>query len=83
MPRFFFHTEDGATFPDQDGTELHDLAAAKTAALKTLGEILRDDPDIFWAHQSFHLTCSDSDGVPYFRIDLSADFSPANHLKAV
>jgi hypothetical protein len=83
MPRFFFHTEDGATFPDQDGTELEDLAAAKTAALTTLGEILRDDPDLFWAHQRFNLTCADAQGVAYFRIDLSADFSPANHLKAI
>ena len=52
-----------STFPDQDGTELQDLAAAKTAALTTLGEILRDDPDLFWAHQRFNITCADSEGM--------------------
>ena len=39
MPRFFFEMIDGDTqFPDTEGTELTDAAAAREEALRALGE---------------------------------------------
>ncbi len=29
MPRYFFHVEDGKAYPDEEGTELSDLDAAR------------------------------------------------------
>jgi hypothetical protein len=40
MPRYFFHISDGASLYDP-GTELPDIAAARTAALQTSGEIIK------------------------------------------
>jgi hypothetical protein len=47
MPRFFFDiTDTGKASPDGEGTEFPDLHAARAAALRTLGEIAKDElPD--------------------------------------
>ena len=47
MPRFYFDIADGPeTGIDDDGLELLNVAAARTAALATLGEIAREElPD--------------------------------------
>ena len=41
MPRYFFHVHDGVSFPDDEGTELRDLHAARAAAVTMSGEMLK------------------------------------------
>ena len=47
MPRYFFDvTDSGETSRDSDGVEFPSLEAARQEALKTLGEIAKDElPD--------------------------------------
>jgi hypothetical protein len=47
MPRFFFDIIDtGKAFPDGEGMVFPDLGAARVEALRTLGEIAKDElPD--------------------------------------
>ena len=73
MPRYFFHTEDGRRFPDREGTELPDLEAAKASALVVLSEVLRDNPDEFWAHERFEVTVTDEANQKLFSINMFAD----------
>ena len=41
MPRYFLHIRDGSQLlPDDEGSELHDLDAAKTEALAAAADIL-------------------------------------------
>jgi len=72
MPRFFFHTEDGRCFPDESGSELPDLAAAKREALATLGEMLRRD-EAFWQTEHFRLLISRTraTGHPLYTLEVS------------
>jgi hypothetical protein len=42
MPRYYFHVEDDHTEIDEVGTELPDLEAARSEAVRAAGEILRD-----------------------------------------
>lgn len=58
MPRFYFHAEDGRCFPDPEGSELANLAVAKDVGLKVFGEILQQEPGLFWPTQLFKLHVS-------------------------
>jgi hypothetical protein len=42
MPRYYFHLEDGQVVLDDTGLELCDIAAAKSEALLTSGELIKD-----------------------------------------
>jgi hypothetical protein len=44
MARYFFHTEDGGRFPDDEGVDLPDLAAVRVEAVGVLADLLRDNP---------------------------------------
>ena len=68
--RYFFHTEDGQAFPDDEGIELPSLAAAKQAALKFLGEIIRDVDD-FWDSGLYKVIVKNDRGVTLFTLDLT------------
>ena len=73
MPRFYFHTEDGRPFPDQEGTELPDIGAARAAAIIVLSEVLRDNPDEFWKHERFKVTVTDEAKRKLFAIRLALE----------
>jgi hypothetical protein len=77
MPRFYFHTEDGQCFRDEDGTELIDVHAARNQALMILADSLRHDPEEFWRDRSFKLTVTDERGLTLYILDVSAVASAA------
>lgn len=77
MPRYYFHTEDGTSHPDEQGTELPGLDAARAMAIRTLGELLRDAPQTFQADMSLRLIVSDSDGSRLFELDVRSVEAPA------
>jgi hypothetical protein len=81
MPRYFFHTEDGSCFPDEQGSVLPDLEAAKVAALCTFGELLREMQAEFWKEGGLRLIVQDEAGMTLFTLDMSVIGSPV--LQAV
>jgi len=72
--RYFFHTEDGACFTDEDGTDLPTLEAAKASAVAVLTDVLRDNPNEFWAHERYKITVTDDDGRVLFAIAVLAEY---------
>ena len=66
MPRYFFHVRDGRDYPDDEGTELPDLAAVRTEALKASGEMLRDSKGRaeFWSGDDWTMNVTDEAGQP-------------------
>ena len=66
MPRFFFHVRDGQDLPDTEGTELPNLAAVRTEALKASGEMLRDNKGRaeFWSGHDWTMNVHDEAGRP-------------------
>ena len=77
VPRFFFHTEDGRCFSDEDGTDLPDLEAAKAEALRLIGEVAREDAAEFWATGELRVTVADHRNLTLFALDMSAIMPPA------
>lgn len=76
MPRYFFHTEDGCGFQDNEGSELPDDHTARNEAVALLAALVRDDPDGFWAHPAFRLEVADAAGRTLFELELGATAPP-------
>ena len=76
MPRYFFHTEDGRRLSDAEGTDLPDERTARNEAVCLLGQLMREDPEGFWAHGSFRLTVADAAGETLFVLYLKATVTP-------
>lgn len=74
---FYFHTEDGRSFRDEEGTELADCHAARNEAVVVLAELLKEDPEEFWRDRSFTVTVTNDDGLTLYILDLSAVASGA------
>ena len=73
MPRFFFHVRDGKDLPDTEGTELPNLAAVRTEALKASGEMLRDSKGRaeFWSGDDWTMNVTDETGQPVLTLRFS------------
>ena len=78
MPRFHFHTEDGAAYSDEEGIELAGMSDARLQAVRMLGEMLRERPDKFWEDGGLVLTVTDDRGLVLFVLDASATLAPAS-----
>ncbi|MGH6910293.1 MAG: DUF6894 family protein [Phenylobacterium sp.] len=72
MAQFYFHTEDGRSVSDDEGTDLATLADARVEAVRVLGDILRENPDEVLATGQLRLTVTNAAGLIYFALDLSA-----------
>ena len=73
MPRFFFHVRDGKDLPDTEGSELPDLNAVRTEALKASGEMLRDSKGgaEFWSGDDWTMNVTDEAGQPVLTLRFS------------
>lgn len=76
MTRYFFHTEDGLRLEDEDGTLLPSDDAARLEAVRILGELLREKPEMFWAHERFDVTVVDETGATLVKLHLGASEMP-------
>jgi hypothetical protein len=76
VPRYFFHIQDGASLPDETGTELADIEDAKVAAVQLAAGILKDIPmGAIWNGTPWRLEVSDSpkpDGRTLLVLHISA-----------
>jgi len=77
VPRFYFHTDDGQALRDEDGAELPSVGDARREAARVLGEMLKEQPDAFWADGGLTLTVTDARGLALFTLDVSATVAPA------
>ncbi|WP_158811757.1 hypothetical protein [Beijerinckia sp. L45] len=62
MPRYFFHVKDGDTSLDHDGVVFSSVEEAKSQALETMGEILRDEGRNPWTAETWRMHVMDEDG---------------------
>ena len=74
MPRYFFHIDDGVSFPDPAGIELPGLTAARAEAVKASGTILADFDGDFWKSGSpWVMSVTDATGRLLFSLHFSAE----------
>lgn len=76
MPRYYFHVEDGRSYPDEEGVELADIDAARINATRMFGAMLCDDPTTFWNGDEWTLKVTDEEGLVLFCVHFVAIDSP-------
>lgn len=77
MPRFFFHVADSVLIPDEEGTELPDLGAARIEAVTVAGAMLRDHALEFWKSAEWKVIVTDEDRLILFSICCQALAAPS------
>jgi hypothetical protein len=80
LPRYFFHISDNSVFPDQDGTLLPNLAAARVEAVAVAGAMLRDHAPDFWVSGEWKVVVTSEDRVVLFTICCQALAAPSPPL---
>ena len=73
MPRFFFDIKDGTDFPDLQGSEWPDIAAARIEAVRFAAEVLKEMPERFWNCELWTMTVSDAAKAPIFTLKFLAE----------
>ncbi|MBP0446696.1 hypothetical protein J8J14_18120 [Roseomonas sp. SSH11] len=76
MPRYFFHVQNDQALPDNEGTELPDLLAARVNAVKLAGEILKHHAETFWTEGEWSLKVTDESGLTLFTLYFLAVEAP-------
>ena len=76
MPRYFFHIRDGVSYPDEEGVELPDLDAARSAAAKLAGLTLHDDHETFWKGEEWRVDVTDEAEMILFSLHFMAVNAP-------
>lgn len=72
MPRYFFDIVDGDDFPDSQGSEWPDLAAARIEAVRYAAEVLKEMPERFWNTEEWVMTVRDALRRPIFTLAFTA-----------
>lgn len=81
MPKFHFHVDDGTLVADGDGTDLPDLEAAQSEAVKAAGELLRElDGRLWQGDKTWLMHVTDENDTLLFSLNFSAKVS-AGHAK--
>lgn len=76
MPIYHFHIEDGGRHPDREGSDLPDDEAARLQGARLLGELLKEQPEVFWQDQCLRLTVADASQLTLFVLEVTATASP-------
>ena len=76
MQRFFFHTQTGSRFTDDEGMELDGPTEARRQAIKTCGQMIRDSPEGFWGTRPWNVTVTDSAGLVLWEIFMDGVATP-------
>lgn len=77
MPRYFFHTMNGARLTDAEGIDLPDASAAQTAAIKLAGELLKNTPDLLRETTDLKVEVTDAKAVVLFTVLVSVSNATA------
>jgi hypothetical protein len=73
MPRYFFHVDHHSSQPDTEGSEFPDVPAARAAAVRLCGEILKEIDRTFWDSPLWQLRVTDHDRLLLFTLTFSAE----------
>lgn len=63
MPHYHFHVRSNTDAPDTFGSHHPDFDAARVAAVKMAGQMLKDSADAFWEGDEWELTVADPRGL--------------------
>ena len=73
MPRYFFNLLHEPHGHDRQGSELSDIHAARTAAVRLSGEMIQEIDGAFWQAPLWQLEVTDHDRTRLFMLSFSAE----------
>lgn len=73
MPRYYFDIKDGRDFPDVEGSEWPNLAAARIEAVRYAAEVLKEMPERFWHCEEWLMSVFDCNRQPLFTLTFKAE----------
>jgi len=73
MPRFFFHIQCGAMYPDNQGTQLPDDRGACNVALEIASQLVRDADSDLWCGDVLQIFAEDERRTSVFTVKVSLD----------
>jgi hypothetical protein len=76
MPRYHFNVLDAWSIPDEVGTELPSLMAARIEAVRLSAGLLANAAETFWDAGEWRLVVTDPDGLILFDLLLFATEAP-------
>ena len=77
MPRYFFNYRDGVECLDHEGVELSGTEAARSMALHSSGEAIRELGHEFWKSPEWMTWVTDESGATVCSFRFSVDPGPA------
>lgn len=77
MTRYFFDLRDGSYYPDETGTVMPSMKAAKCEAARRIAGLLQADPEKFWAGDEWEMEVKDETGLIFFSICIIANEAAA------
>jgi hypothetical protein len=73
MPRYFFNIHDGKHIIDREGTELPDIAQARSDAVDLAGRTIAEMGDDFWTDEAeWRMEVADETGKVLFELRFSS-----------
>jgi hypothetical protein len=72
VPRYFFNVLDHPSGPDSEGSELAGPQAAREAAVRLCGEMIRELDGTFWQSPLWQLEVTDEARTPLFTLTFAA-----------
>jgi hypothetical protein len=71
VPRYFFHTTNGKHTADAEGIDLPDASAARVAAIRLAGELLKDAPNLLSETTDLKVEVTDANALALFTVLVS------------
>ena len=78
MPRYYFDIKDGTDFPDVEGSEWPDVAAARIEAVRYSAEVLKEMSERFWNAELWTMSVFDHNREPLFTLKFMAEKAVAD-----
>lgn len=75
--RFYFHLAGAVADPDNEGQELASLSVARTVAVRSAAELIRDQPDVVWVGEEVRIEVTDVNQLVLFTVIVLGVDSPA------
>ncbi|SRR5258706_12735860 len=79
IPIYHFNVHDGKDYPDREGSEHPDLAAARVEAIGRIAKILQDGAPGFWGGSAWHMDVANGAGLTLFTVMFLATAAPLTH----
>jgi hypothetical protein len=79
MALYFFHIQTDSRMTDETGIDLATPLEARAEAIRTCGEMVKDDPKNFWGSRPWSVVVTDAAGLILWELSMDGFASSAGN----